>query len=81
MAANPRIKVTVSQVGGRITPVGSGYVTLKNQGAAAATPTTIAAMTDVNTGSGEPEDRSTLVYNANTNVYDVKQLPIDGGSF
>ena len=28
-----------------------------------------------------PTDGSTLVYNSNTDIYEVKQLDLDGGSF
>lgn len=78
----PSINITTNAISGIITT--NNPVTLKNiptlQAISnAVASTTIDTLLDVDLT--QRVDGSTLVYNANTNTYDVEPLTIDGGTF
>lgn len=74
------VRIEVQDKNGIIKPTNVGYVTMKSQ-AVAAPATSLSALTDVHLTQTPPSDGSTIIYNANTSVYDVKQPSLDGGFF
>lgn len=81
-----KINISVRNQAGFIQPSATGAVTLNNMGAAAGSATALTGLTDVNLTSTPPVDGSTIIYNANTQKFDVTTSGslsgnLDGGTF
>lgn len=82
-----KVNIQVRNQAGFIQPSATGTVTLNNiNGSGASAPTALVALTDVNLTATPPLDGSTLLYNANTQKFDVTSSGalsgnLDGGIF
>ena len=58
----------------------SKSITLKNDTSLTSSTNRLDNLADVSE-PGNPTDGSTLVYNSNTDIYEVRELDLDGGDF
>jgi len=78
VATKKAIRVTANTTGETIHS--STPITLKNTLNISGTTSRLDTLTDVSEPN-IPTDGATLVYNSNTDIYEVKELDLDGGSF